>query len=200
MVELHKPVSDHHPPTPIEPVSGTPEWQEKFWKKLAENNEPSCSTSTAAMLRESGTRPKTSRQNSARVTLPSDPEDELRLKSLYEKPYEMPKWLLNKMKREGKSYPKTDYICTALPGDKVQIQRNGAISMPFDIVTNEDGDLRLQWSEMHNIWFALEKLNLKDPKIVKQVCKACSSKPDNKEEDISKDKSNKKSVKKTGKK
>ena len=196
MVQAHKPVPDIPPPAEAAAASEVPEWQEKFWKSLAE---PSTSAETPKP-KETGTRPKTSRRSSTRVTPPSDPEDELKLKALYDAPYETPKWLVNKLKREGKSYPQKDYICKAMPGGKVEIKRKGGVVMPFDIKTNEFGQQYLDNSERHNIWYALEKLNLKDPKIVEEVRKACSTKPEDKVEHMpDKSDSDKKSKKKSKK-
>ena len=202
MVERNKPVSDHLPSQNPEPLSGTPDWQTKFWQNLVEKkkeptsststSEPSCSTSASTTPKETGTRPKTSRRNSTRVTPPSDPEEELYIRALYEKPYETPKWLQNKLKREGTTYPKTHYVCQAMPGGKTMISLKGGAIFPFELRTDESGKQTIDWGEKHKLYFALQKMNLQDPDVIEKVRKACSSKPDEDEKDKSDKKSNKK--------
>ena len=196
MVEAHKPVPDILPA--IETVaSEIPDWQKKFWETLAQ---PTPSTSAEQPKpTETGARPKTSRRSSTRVTPPSDPEEDLMLKALYDEPYETPKWLENKMKLEGKNYPKDKYLMyKAVPGGQVQITRKDTVCMPFDIKTNKFGQSYLDYSEKHHIWHGLEKLDLKDPKVIEQVRQACSTKPTEKVEKKSeKEKSEKKSDKKS---
>ena len=202
MVERNKPVSDHLPSQNPEPLSGTPDWQTKFWQNLVEKkkeptsststSEPSCSTSASTTPKETGTRPKTSRRNSTRVTPPSDPEEELYIRALYEKPYETPKWLQNKLKREGTTYPKTHYVCQAMPGGKTMISLKGGAIFPFELRTDESGKQTIDWGEKHKLYFALRKMNLQDPDVIEKVRKACSSKPDEDEKDKSDKKSNKK--------
>jgi hypothetical protein len=205
MVERNKPVSDHLPSQTPEPLSGTPEWQTKFWQNLVEKkkeltcststSEPSCSTSASTTPKETGTRPKTSRRNSTRVTPPSE-EEKLIQKALHETPYETPKWLENKLKREGTTYPNDkDYIITPMPGGSVMLEpkMNGVsvAAMPFQVYYNANGQSYLDWSEKHKIYFALQKMNLRDPEVIAKIAKACSSKPDEDEKD-KKDKSDKK--------
>ena len=202
MVERNKPVSDHLPSQNPEPLSGTPDWQTKFWQNLVEKkkeptsststSEPSCSTSASTTPKETGTRPKTSRRNSTRVTPPSDPEEELYIRALYEKPYETPKWLQNKLKREGTTYPKTHYVCQAMPGGKTMISLKGGAIFPFELRTDESEKQTIDWGEKHKLYFALQKMNLQDPDVIEKVRKACSSKPDEDERDKSDKKSNKK--------
>ena len=197
MVEAHKPVPDVTPA--VEAVAQEiPDWQKKFWETLAQ---PTPSTSTEQEKpKETGARPKTSRRSSTRVTPPSDPEEDLMLRALYDVPYETPKWLENKMKIEGKSYPKEKYLLfKAVPGGQVQIKRKDTVMMPFDIKTNKLGNQYLDYSEKHLIWHELEKLNLKDPKVIEEVRKACSSKPEEKVDESS-NKEKKKSDKKSKKK
>ena len=202
MVERNKPVSDHLPSQNPEPLSGTPDWQTKFWQNLVEKkkeptsststSEPSCSTSASTTPKETGTRPKTSRRNSTRVTPPSDPEEELYIRALYEKPYETPKWLQNKLKREGTTYPKTHYVCQAMPGGKTMISLKGGAIFPFELRTDESGKQTIDWGEKHKLYFALQKMNLQDPDVIEKVRKACSSKPDEDEKDKSDKKFDKK--------
>ena len=202
MVERNKPVSDHLPSQNPEPLSGTPDWQTKFWQNLVEKkkeptsststSEPSCSTSASTTPKETGTRPKTSRRNSTRVTPPSDPEEELYIRALYEKPYETPKWLQNKLKREGTTYPKSHYVCQAMPGGKTMISLKGGAIFPLELRTDESGKQTIDWGEKHKLYFALQKMNLQDPDVIEKVRKACSSKPDEDEKDKSDKKSDKK--------
>ena len=72
------------------------------------------------------------------------------------------------------------------------ISLKGGATFPFEVRTNESGQQYLDWGEKHKLYFALQKMNLRDPDVVEKVRKACSSKP----EENKKDKSDKKSKKK----
>ena len=186
MVRLHKPVSDHAPAPAPEPLSGTPEWMENFWANLAQKkSEPSCSTTstTSSTPRETGTRPKTSRRSSTRVTPPSDPEEELWIKALYEEPYETPKWFKNRMKWDDKY----KYVPEALAisyydkgGYTFVLTQKGRQNMFLDMELRVDssGKPYFWWGPKEELWRQLKKLDLKDPVIIEKIRIACSNNPE----------------------
>ena len=93
------------------------------------------------------------------------------IRALYEKPYETPKWLQNKLTREGKTYPKTDYVCQPMPGGKTMISIKGGAIFPFEVKTDESGKQTLDWGEKHKLYFALKQMNLLDPEVIEKVRK-----------------------------
>ena len=151
MVHAHKPVSDIAPSPDPQPLLGVAQWQEEFWNKLNQKKEePSCSTSTSLSPSSSatGTRPKTSRRSSTRVTPPSDPEEELWIKALYEKPYKTPKWMINRAKRQnGYMYDgESKFLSFELGKGKYYITRDNApVTLDLEMKTAENGKQYIWW-------------------------------------------------------
>ena len=184
MVEAHKPVRDIVPSPSPEPLLGLSKWQEEFWADLAKKKfEPTCSTSTSLSLSSitTGTRPKMSRRSSTRVTPPSDPEEELYLRALYEQPYRTPKWLINRAKSDKRYsyYDDSQFFFVPVKGGcQVVSKDNAPILLDTEIRTTEDGKQYLWWGPKEQLWQDLKKLNLKDPVIIAKIRKACSSNPE----------------------
>ena len=183
MVHAHKPVSDIVPSPDPQPLSGL-KWQEEFWSKLTQKkDEPSCSTSTSLSASSSatGTRPKTSRRSSTRVTPPSDPEEELWIKALYEEPYKTPKWMINRAKRyDEKGYlADSDFIFFPVKGGITIMSKDKApVTLDMELKTTADGKQYFWWGPKEELWHQLRKLDLKDPVIIAKIRKACSSNPE----------------------
>ena len=184
MVLAHRPVSDHAPTPAPEPLSGTPEWMENFWTQLVQKrHEPSCSTSTSSSTtpRDTGTRPKTSRRNSTRVTPPSDPEEELWIRALYEQPAKPPKWIINRAKwdKDYQYSAETHFISYPVKGGYTYTTWGDTtpfLDLEFKIAPC--GKPYLWWGPKEELWRSLKKLNLKDPVIIEKIRIACSSNPD----------------------
>ena len=106
---------------------------------------------------------------------PSDPEEELYLRALYEEPYRTPKWLINRAKSDKRYsyYDDSQFFFVPVKGGcQVVSKDNAPILLDTEIRTTEDGKQYLWWGPKEQLWQDLKKLNLKDPVIIAKIRKA----------------------------